>query len=101
LQKESLSKIKAYLSWTLAIQGKEPIERLQKEAKTSLYWGAPLVGLGLVALTVQILMQGNFDHCSFHLIWLPGMIGLSRAWTKYKTIKQIRKFQSSLANNEL
>jgi hypothetical protein len=44
--------LSTYFNWTLAIQGKEPMERLQKEGKSSWYWGAALLGVGLAAYEV-------------------------------------------------
>src|SRR5438093_8094010 len=52
-EKESLAKIKAYLNWTLAIQGEEPITQLRKEAKTSFCWAIACVILGLLVEGLQ------------------------------------------------
>jgi hypothetical protein len=92
-QSESLARIGAYLNWTVAIQGPEPIKRLKTQAKRSWYLGIGFMAAGLLAFPL-----GGLDSCSFHLIWFPALIALAHALTTQKKIKEIHKIQDSLGN---
>ena len=95
-EKESLSKIKAYLNWTAAIQGDEAVIQLRKQARNSFYWAFGCVALGLTVAGIQaanlLPIHGNLI---FHFVWVPALLAFVRGWNKVRKIKQIQQIRAS------
>lgn len=98
-EKESLAKIKAYLNWTLAIQGNEPVTQLRKEARASFCWAFACVALGFI---VEGLQAANLlaitGSLIIHFVWLPALFAFVRGWKKLKKIKEIQQIRASAGN---
>ncbi len=97
-EKESLAKIRAYLHWTLGIQGDEPTRKLRRKAKSSFFWGISCLLLGLL-----VLVFGNLEGIIHHLalaVCVFGVLELARSAMRLKKIKEIRQVQTFIANDQ-
>jgi len=92
-EKESLSKIKAYLNWTVAIQGDEAVTQLRKQARNSFYWAFGCVVLGLTVTGIQA--ANLLNSLVFHFVWFPALFAFVRGWNKVRKIKQIQQIRAS------
>ena len=99
VEKETVAKIRAYLNWTLAIQGSQPLQGLKKKAKTCFIWGLTCLLLGLL-----VLIFGPLEEIVHHLalaVCVVGVVESARWFVKRRKIKEVQQIQVAMAKDEL